>query len=100
MAKIKAKVCIFHFPSGIMRQNSSGMVPHHPSDRAGGEAARAWAAQISSHYKGLAAAITERLTLTSCGIFEVLTPESTRVVTEIRTHAGIVRVLRYTFGIG
>ena len=48
----------------------------------------------------IAGSITERLTLTSCGIFEVLTPESTRVVTEIRTHAGIVRVLRYTFGIG
>ena len=90
----------FSFPIRNHAPEFFGYGAHHPSDRAGGEAARAWAGQISSHYKGLAAAITERLTLTSCGIFEVLTPESTRVVTEIRTHAGIVRVLRYTFGIG
>ena len=58
-----------------------------------------WAGQISSHYKGLAAAITERLTLTSCGIFEALTPESTKVVTEVRRHAGITRVVRFSFGL-
>jgi hypothetical protein len=75
-------------------------MPHDSADRGGGEAARAWAGQISSHYKGLGAAITERLTLTSCGIFEPLTEESTKAVAEIRTHAGIVRVTRFSFGIG
>jgi len=47
----------------------------------------------------LAQQITERLTLTSCGIFEALTPESTKVVTEVRRHAGITRVVRFSFGL-
>jgi hypothetical protein len=40
------------------------------------------------------------LTLTSYGIFEPLTPESTKAVAEVRRHSRIVKVLRYTFGIG
>jgi hypothetical protein len=48
----------------------------------------------------IAGSITERLTLTSCGIFEVLTPESTKAVTEVRRHAGIARVQRFSFGLG
>ena len=49
--------------------------------------------------RDLAQQITERLTLTSCGIFEALTPESTKVVTEVRRHAGITRVVRFSFGL-
>ena len=43
--------------------------------------------------------ITERLTLSSCGIFEPLTPESTKAVAEIRRHSGIVRTKRYSFAL-
>jgi hypothetical protein len=45
----------------------------------------------------LAAPIEERLTLTSCGVFEPLTLGSTKPVVQIRTHAGIAWVLRYSF---
>lgn len=48
----------------------------------------------------VAHAITQRLTLTSCGIFEELIEGSTKPVTEVRTHAGIARVVRYSFAIG
>jgi hypothetical protein len=47
----------------------------------------------------LAAPIVEKLTLTSSGAFEPLTDGSTKAVVEIRTHAGIVRVMRYSFTI-
>jgi hypothetical protein len=47
----------------------------------------------------LAHAIRQRLTLTSCGIFEELTEGSTKPIAETRTHAGIVRVVRYTFSL-
>jgi hypothetical protein len=47
----------------------------------------------------IAAPIEERLTLTSCGAFERLTEGSTKPVTEVRRHAGIARVLRYSFAI-
>jgi hypothetical protein len=40
-------------------------------------------------------AISQRLTLTSCGVFEEMTEGSTNAVAEIRTHAGIARVVRY-----
>jgi len=48
----------------------------------------------------LGAAITERLALSSSGALVPLTEESTKAVAEIRTHAGIVRVTRFSFGIG
>jgi hypothetical protein len=41
-------------------------------------------------------AITQKLTLSSCGIFE-LVEGSTKPVAQVRTHAGIVRVMRYSF---
>jgi len=47
----------------------------------------------------LGAAITERLALSSSGAYEPLA-EATEAVAEIRTHAGIVRVTRFSFGIG
>jgi hypothetical protein len=47
----------------------------------------------------LATPITERLTLTSSGAFQPLTDGSTEAVVEIRTHVGIVRVMRYRFTI-
>jgi hypothetical protein len=47
----------------------------------------------------LAAPIVERVTLTSSGAFEPLTPDSTKAVAEIRTHAGIARVMRYAFNL-
>ena len=47
----------------------------------------------------LANAITQTLTLTSCGVFEEMTEGSTKPVAEIRTHAGIVCVLRYAFAL-
>ena len=47
----------------------------------------------------LAAAITQKLTLTSCGVFEEMTEGSTKTVAEVRRHAGIVRVLRHGFTI-
>jgi hypothetical protein len=43
------------------------------------------------------APIVEKLALTSSGAFELLTPESTKLVAQIRTHAGIARVMRYRF---
>jgi hypothetical protein len=48
----------------------------------------------------LASALTERLTMTSSGGYEPMTEGSTKAVAEIRTHAGIVRVTRFSFGIG
>jgi hypothetical protein len=78
------------------RCRSCGAIIADPAgDQANGEAARAWAVQISSHYKGLA--IAERLTLTSCGISEALIEGSTKAVAEVRHHSGIVPVRRYSF---
>jgi hypothetical protein len=45
----------------------------------------------------LANAVSQRLSLTSSGAFEEMTEGSTKAVAEIRTHAGIVRVVRYSF---
>lgn len=45
----------------------------------------------------LANAITQKLTLSSCGVFEALTEGSTKPVAEIRSHAGIVPVWRFAF---
>ena len=45
----------------------------------------------------LAHAIEQRLTLTSSGAYELLTEGSTKPVAQIRTDAGIERVLRYSF---
>ena len=45
----------------------------------------------------LAHAIEQKLTLTSSGAYEMLTEGSTMPVAQIRTHAGIARVLHYTF---
>jgi hypothetical protein len=42
----------------------------------------------------LASAITQKMTLTSCGVFEEITEGSTKPIAETRTHAGIVRVVR------
>jgi len=52
---------------------------------------------VGSGERILASAITEKLTLTSCGVFEPLTPDSTKAVAEIRRHEGIVKVRRFTF---
>ena len=41
----------------------------------------------------LADAITQRLRLTSCGVFEQITESSSKPVAEIRIHTGIARVL-------
>jgi hypothetical protein len=43
----------------------------------------------------LAAAITQKLTLSSCGIFEEMTEGGTKPVAQVPTHAGILRVTRY-----
>jgi len=45
----------------------------------------------------LAGTIVEKLTLTSCGVFEPLTKGSTKPVAEVRRHDGIVRVQRHKF---
>jgi hypothetical protein len=45
----------------------------------------------------LAAAITERFTLTADGEFEALVEGSTKAVAQGRRHAGVIKVLRYTF---
>jgi hypothetical protein len=45
----------------------------------------------------LAAPIEVRMTLSSSGAFEEMTEGSTKPVAQIRTHAGIARVLRYSF---
>jgi hypothetical protein len=45
----------------------------------------------------LAHAVTQRLTLSSCGIFEEMTEGSTQPIAETRTHAGLCKVLRFTF---
>jgi hypothetical protein len=42
-------------------------------------------------------AMMKKMTLTSSGTFEEMTPGSMKPVAEIRTHAGIARVLRYHF---
>ena len=47
----------------------------------------------------LAGSIVERFGKTSSGAYALLSPESTEAIAEIRTHAGIVRVLRYTFSL-
>jgi len=45
----------------------------------------------------LAGAVVERFTRRADGELEPLTPGSTAVVAETRTHAGIVTVRRYSF---
>jgi hypothetical protein len=45
----------------------------------------------------LASAIVEELTLSSSGALVPLTEGSTKAVAEVRRHAGIVKVARYTF---
>ena len=45
----------------------------------------------------LAHAIEQKLTLTSSGAYETLVEGSTKPVAQIRTHARIARVLRYSF---
>jgi hypothetical protein len=45
----------------------------------------------------VAAAITERFTLTADGEFEAQVEGSTKAVAQTRRHGGIVKVLRYTF---
>jgi len=45
----------------------------------------------------LATAITEHLVLSSSSALVPPTPESTKAVAEVRRHAGICQVLRYTF---
>jgi hypothetical protein len=47
----------------------------------------------------LANAISQKLTLTSCGVFEEMTEGSTEAVAQVRTHAGIASVRRYTFAL-
>jgi hypothetical protein len=47
----------------------------------------------------LASAITQNLTLTSCGIFEEWTEGSTKPIAQVRHHTGIVCVLRYSFDV-
>ena len=47
----------------------------------------------------IAGTIVERLTLTSSGAFEQLTPGQHQGGAKIRTHAGMARVLRYRFTI-
>jgi hypothetical protein len=42
-------------------------------------------------------AITQKLTLTSCGIFEQMTEASTKAVAQVRHRAGIATVKRYQF---
>jgi hypothetical protein len=48
----------------------------------------------------LGSAITEHLTLTSSGAYVPLAPGSTKAVALTRRHAGIVKVQRYSFGLG
>jgi hypothetical protein len=57
------------------------------------------AREIGEGRRILANAITQKLTLTSCGIFEEMTEGSTKAVAEVRTHAGIARVVRYGFNL-
>jgi len=45
----------------------------------------------------LPAAIVQEFTLSSSGAYELATAESTKPVAHIVRHAGIVKVLRYTF---
>ena len=45
----------------------------------------------------LAQAIEQKLTLTSSGAYEMLTEGSTKPIAQVRTHAGIAKVMRYTF---
>jgi hypothetical protein len=45
----------------------------------------------------LPAAIVQEFTLTSSGAYELMTEGSTKPIAQILRHAGIVRVLRYTF---
>ena len=45
----------------------------------------------------LAGTVVEKFTLTSSGIFERMVEGSTKAVASIRTHAGIVRVERFSF---
>jgi hypothetical protein len=45
----------------------------------------------------LPTAIEQKLTLTSSGAYETLVEVSSKPVAQIRTHAGITRVLRYSF---
>jgi hypothetical protein len=45
----------------------------------------------------LPAAIVQEFTLTSSGAYELATPGSTKPVAQTLRHAGIVRVMRYSF---
>ena len=48
----------------------------------------------------LPAAIVQEFTLTSSGAYELATAESTKPVAQVLRHAGIVKVQRYSFGLG
>ncbi|MGJ4939303.1 hypothetical protein ACQR1W_01915 [Bradyrhizobium sp. HKCCYLS1011] len=45
----------------------------------------------------IAGTITERLSLTSCGVFEPLVDGSTKTIVRFMRHAGIHKVKRYSF---
>jgi hypothetical protein len=47
----------------------------------------------------LAGIITEQLTLSSSGTFELATEGSTMVIAEIRTYGGICKVMRWAFAL-
>jgi hypothetical protein len=47
----------------------------------------------------VAHAVAQKLTLTSCGVFEEMTPGSTKPVVQMRTHAAIVCILRFAFAL-
>ena len=53
--------------------------------------------QMGEGERIVAAAITERFTLTADGEFEAQVEGSTKAVAQTRRHGGIVKVLRYTF---
>jgi hypothetical protein len=52
--------------------------------------------EIDEGERILAAAITEQFTMTAGGEFEPLVEGSTKPIAKTRTHAGIVRVLKYS----
>jgi hypothetical protein len=56
-------------------------------------------ASVSRATRLLPNAIVQKLTLTNCGIFEEMTEGSTKPVAQIRTNAGIARMLPYGFSI-
>ena len=53
--------------------------------------------QLSTAKRILPAAIVREFTLLSSGAYEPLAPESTKPIAHLVRHAGIVKVLRYTF---